>query len=588
MASASMDAAAQILVVDDDRTMRLLLRHALEQDGYDVAEAHDGVQALDNFISVQPDIVLMDAAMPELDGFAACASLQRLPGGENTPILMITGLNDDASVERAFTAGATDYITKPVNWAVLRQRVRRMVSERRAEHHVNYLAYHDSLTGLPNRSMFVERLEHGLTKARRNVTRLAVMFMDLDGFKLVNDTMGHDMGDLLLKAVAERLTACLRDSDTVARLGGDEFTAVLNEIENNEQVSSAAKRVLDSLSMPFMVSGREVFVGASIGVAIFPDDGEDVRALLKSADMAMYRAKESGRNHYQFYSPEMGDRVNVRMSLESSIRRALDREEFSVYYQPVVDVSSGRISSLEALVRWIHPELGIVSPADFIPLAEETGLIGPLGEWIIEDVCRQYRSWERAGVGPQRVAINLSSRQLNNPDLVRRVGDIVDDVGMSAESIIFELTENTVMQNAEGSVSMLHAFRELGIKISVDDFGTGYSSLSYLKRLPIDTLKIDRSFVFNVPQDSDDSAIVSAIVALAHSLRLDVVAEGVENEAHVAFLSRLGCDYIQGYFLGKPVSAEDTTQILSGDIQLLPPIAGSGGPEPGALVQLVR
>ena len=554
---------ARILVVDDDRTMRLLLRRALERDGYEVLEAPDGVQALTQFQSWSPDIVLMDAAMPELDGFAACADLQRMPNGGETPVLMITGLDDDESVERAFASGATDYITKPVNWAVLRQRVRRMVNERRAEQHVNFLAYHDALTGLPNRSLFIERLERSLARARRNDQMTAVVFLDLDGFKLVNDTLGHDVGDLLLKSIGDRLPACLRESDTVARLGGDEFTAVLNDVESEGQVGAAARRMLSDLSSPVVINGREIFISASVGIAVYPEDGRDVRTLLRSADMAMYRAKEAGRNNYQFYTSDMGDRAVVRMSLESRIRRALDRQEFTIFYQPIVDLESGGIRAFEALIRWQHPELGLVSPAEFIPLAEETGLIIPLGEWVVRNTCRTLREWCDAGLGCPRISINLSSRQLNDHGLVGRLSSILARYEIAPEQLTFELTENSIMQNFESAIPMLQDLRELGAGLAIDDFGTGYSSLSYLTRLPIDILKVDRSFVQKVPDDAEHDAIVEAVVALAKSLRLKVVAEGVETDKQLRYLRALGCDAVQGYLLGRPASEADTRRLIA-------------------------
>jgi diguanylate cyclase (GGDEF)-like protein len=553
---------ARILIVDDDRTMRLLLRHALERDGYSVEEASDGLEALALFSTCDPDIVLMDAAMPEMDGFSACQSLQDVPGGKDTPVLMITGLDDDASVERAFSSGASDYITKPVNWAVLRQRVRRMVNERRAERHVNFLAYHDSLTGLPNRTLFIERLEHHIARARRGGVQIAVLFMDLDGFKLINDSLGHDVGDLLLKAVSDRLTSVLRESDTVARLGGDEFTAIVSDVDSEGQISAAARRVLAELTSPVVVNGQEVFVGVSIGIAVYPNDGRDVRTLLRSADMAMYRAKESGRNNYQFYTPDMGDRVLARMSLESSVRRALDRKEFTVFYQPIIDLASGQIRSLEALVRWVHPELGLVPPADFIPLAEESGLIIPLGAWIFDHVCEQVAAWRDAGISPPPIAVNVSSRQLNDHDLVETVRATMHAHRLEAGTVTLELTENSVMQNFSTSVDMLRSLRELGLALAIDDFGTGYSSLSYLTRLPIDTLKIDRSFVQHLPGSAENSAIVEAVIALAHSLRFQVVAEGVEEKAQLEYLRSIGCDAVQGFLCGRPVSAAETLTLL--------------------------
>lgn len=560
----------QILVCDDDRTMRILLRKALEADGYEVTEAHDGHQALRKFKDAAPDIVLMDAAMPALDGFETCSKLRTAAGGEHTPVLMITALNDDESMERAFGAGATDYITKPVNWTILRQRVRRMIGERQAEKRINFLAYHDALTGLPNRTLFMERLEQALIESSRRSCKLALLFLDLDGFKLVNDTLGHDAGDLLLKIVAGRLRRCLREDDTVARLGGDEFTIVLQGIEHNGQPSGAATRVLEALSHPVSVKGREIFVGASIGIAMYPADGRDAVTLLKNADTAMYRAKEHGRNTYQFYTPDMGTQVLVRMSLETSIRRALKRDEFTIHYQPVVDLGSGALVCAEALVRWEHPELGLVPPAQFIGLAEETGLIKPLGRWVLRNACQRARQWQSVSNHPLRVAVNLSGKQFGDHHLVENIHEILQDVGLSPALLELEITENTVMQNSDNAICMIGALKQLGIRVSVDDFGTGYSSLSCLKRLPLDALKVDRSFVGNIPADPDDSAIVKAIVAMAHSLRLGVVAEGVETGEQIDFLRAQGCDLAQGYYVGRPMPGEQFAEMLRAGRSLIP------------------
>ncbi len=567
---------SRILVVDDDRTMRAMLRRALETDGYHVTEATDGTTALDAYQEQIPDIVLMDAAMPGMDGFQACSELRRLSGVDVAPVLMITALEDDDSMERAFAAGATDYITKPVNWTILRQRVRRVVGERRAEKRINFLAFHDSLTGLANRRLFLDRLDSAIVGARRGGGQVALLFLDLDGFKLVNDTLGHDAGDLLLGTVSARLVSCVRGEDMVARLGGDEFTVLLRDLEAMSQARSAAHRVLEALAHPVQIMDREIFVGASIGIAMYPRDGDDSVTLLKNADTAMYRAKDHGRNTYEFYTPEMSTEVQVRMSLESSIRRALDREEFVVHYQPLVELATGTLVSFEALVRWEHPELGLVSPAEFVPLAEETGLIKQLGRWVLREACSRARRWQTLAGRPVRVAVNLSGKQFSDRDLVGHIAGVLEDAALAPSQLELEITENTVMHNTDTSIAMLLELKRLGIHLSVDDFGTGYSSLSYLKRLPLDTLKIDRSFVGHVPGDADDTAIVQAIVAMAHSLRLGVVAEGVETATQVEFLREVGCDLVQGYFLGRPMPGADADAIVRQRAPLLSPEPETG------------
>jgi diguanylate cyclase (GGDEF)-like protein len=560
----------RVLVVDDDRTMRTMLRRVLEREGYQVVEAIDGRSALHTNRDEVPDIILMDAAMPGMDGFEACSTLREAHDTDPPPVLMITALDDNYSMERAFAAGASDYITKPVNWTILRQRVRRMVGERRAEKRIKYLAHHDSLTGLANRRLFLERLAAAIEDARARSLHLALLFLDLDGFKLVNDTLGHDAGDMLLETAARRLAGCVRAEDMVARLGGDEFTIVLRDVNSEGQARGAAARALDALAHPVHLMEREIFIGASIGIALYPSDGADSVALLKNADTAMYRAKDQGRNTFEFYTPDMGTQMLVRMSLESSIRRALDREEFTIHYQPLVDLASGRLISFEALVRWQHPDLGLVSPADFVPLAEETGLIKPLGRWVLREACVQSRRWQDVAPHPVRVGVNLSGKQFADQELVRHIAGTLEENDLSPSLLELEITENTVMHNTDTTIAMLSELKRLGIQLSVDDFGTGYSSLSYLKRLPLDVLKIDRSFVGHVPDDADDSAIVTAIVAMAQSLRLGVVAEGVETAEQVECLRGRGCDTIQGFYLGRPMPAKEALSLVARGGSLIP------------------
>ncbi|WUR16172.1 EAL domain-containing protein [[Empedobacter] haloabium] len=545
---------ASVLVVDDDRSTRTTLRHTLQRDGFRVEEAADGAEALAMLPRCQPDVILMDAVMPVMDGFTACARLQELPGGRAIPVLMITALQDNSSVERAFAAGASDYIPKPIHYAVLSQRVRRIIEANRAEKRIRHLAYNDLLTGLPNRTLFFDLLGQGIAHAGAHETRLAVLFMDLDRFKYVNDNLGHDVGDRLLVAVAQRVRQAVRNVDTVARLGGDEFTVVLGDLDGPAAAASVAHNICRALEAPFQIDGHDIFVTSSVGIAMYPHDGLDVATLVKHADSAMYHAKRTNAG-FKFYEAAMELSISHHVRLESDLRRALELGQLEVYYQPQMTVDGARIVAMEALLRWHHPERGMVPPGEFIALAEETGLINPLGDWVLRTACARLRRWLDQGLPPLRVAVNLSVRQLLQAGFAATVRDVLAETGLPPHLLELEITESTLMEHAQDTLAALHMLRELGVRLSIDDFGTGYSSLSYLKRFPVDIIKIDRSFVRDVPQDADDVAIVTAIIALAHSLRLEVVAEGVETEAQRAFLQALGCDLLQGYLLSAPVPA---------------------------------
>lgn len=438
------------------------------------------------------------------------------------------------------------------------------ISERmHTEQRLHFLAHHDVLTALPNRAMLLERLERALVHAKRHKTAVAVLFLDLDRFKMINDTLGHDIGDRLLMQLADRLQPCLRQEDTVARLGGDEFTVLLENVLHLPDVSKVASKLLDAIGKPFFVDSVELFVTGSIGISMYPADGETPHVLLKNADTAMYQAKEDGGNIFRFYSADMSTRAIQRMQLETSLRRALSRQEFVLYYQPLIDAQSGNIAGVEALLRWRHPLLGIVPPNDFVPVLEDTGLIGPVGEWVLREACQQYQHWRTEGIHPTRISVNLSGRQFSDPGVRTNIGRILRETGIDADALTLEITETVIMENADASIATATALAQLGIHFAIDDFGTGYSSLSYLRRLPIKTLKIDRSFVQDVATNSDDAAIVSTIVAMAHSLQLDVIAEGVESEEQAQFLRSCSCDYLQGYRFGEPVSAEEISQMLS-------------------------
>ena len=430
-----------------------------------------------------------------------------------------------------------------------------------------HLASHDALTGLPNRVLLLDRLGQALTRAARHRRAVAVLFLDLDRFKFVNDSFGHSMGDQLLKAVAQRLSSCVRTGDTAARLGGDEFVAVLEDMAHAQDATPIAQKILDQFTQPFRVEDseagtQEFYFTASIGISLYPGDGEDNHTLLKNADVAMYRAKEQGGNSYQFFTPEMNARTRKRLSLEGTLHRALEQEQFVLHYQPQVDRQTGKIDAVEALLRWNHPEQGLIPPAEFIPALEETGLIVPVGEWVLRTACLQRRAWRDAGLSSLRVGVNLSVRQLRHGRFVDSVVRTLADTGMEPSHLELEITESMVMQQIEEVIEMLRALSALGIGLAMDDFGTGYSSLSYLKRLPLGSIKIDKSFVRDITTDQDDAAIVAATIAMAHSLRLKVVAEGVETREQLDFLREHGCDAMQGYFFSKPLPAEGIPRLL--------------------------
>jgi len=426
-------------------------------------------------------------------------------------------------------------------------------------------ANHDSLTGLPNRNLLWDRIDRACERTQRYGDFAAIAFLDLDNFKIVNDSLGHTLGDHLLRAVAARLEASLRAMDTVARLGGDEFVLVLSDQKSEERVSAELRRVVESFAHPFSVDGRDVFITASVGVALYPQDAKDPESLMKSAELAMYRAKESGRNTYQLYTTEMQSRVNERLALESRLRRALEQGEFSLHYQPQVDLRSNRIFGCEALLRWNQPDLGMVDPAKFIPLSEETGLIIPIGEWIVRTACRQCKDWQDAGLPAVTVAVNISARQFREKTLLQTVAGILAEIGLDPRLLELEVTESVIMHDAQNVITDLQAFRDMGVRLSIDDFGTGYSSLSYLKRFPVDRLKIDQSFVRDITTNADDAAIAQAVITLGHTMNLRVLAEGVETAEQLAFLRRNQCDEMQGYLFGRPVPAEQFAQLLGSD-----------------------
>lgn len=691
------------LIVDDDEGQRLMLQETLEQAGLTVTEARDGAEAVTLFERFSPDLVLMDIKMPVMDGLEACARIRQLPKGGDVPILLITGLDDHESINRAFDADATDFITKPVNWPILNHRVRYMLKaseafsdlrrsetqlshaqriaalgnwewdvvndkfhwsdqimrilglqspqfrftyelflnsvhaddkkyvkktvklalkEKRSysidyrisrpdgsectvheqtevifsddgelirmqgtlqditkrkqdEEQIFHLAYYDTLTGLPNRTYFKEHAVRVLNLARDQGTKVALMFLDLDEFKRFNDTLGHDVGDELLKSIALNLSEALRASDSVAKverlisspknlshLGGDEFTILLDGFSSTKQVARVAKRVLDHLCRPVVVAGQEFFITGSMGIAVYPNDGEDVDTLLKNADIAMYQAKSEGRNCFQYYSEQLNVHTPERLSLEARLRKVLERDELVLHYQPLVATANGEIIGLEALLRWQDPDEGLIPPDRFIAIAEESGLIVPIGEWVLQTACNQAFAWQQAGFKKLRMSVNFSGHQFRQHDLIQVIQRVLDSSGLSPHSLELEMTESVIMQQVDKTITNLKRLKEMGLALSIDDFGTGYSSMSYLKRFPLDTLKIDRSFVNDITTSANDAAIIKAIIALAKSLDLTTIAEGVEIEAQLSFLRDEGCDQIQGFLFSRPLPVRELEQFL--------------------------
>jgi diguanylate cyclase (GGDEF)-like protein/PAS domain S-box-containing protein len=452
---------------------------------------------------------------------------------------------------------------------------RDITQRKQAEKQLEYQAYYDALTGLPNRILFRDRLGTAIAQAMRNRRGLAVMYLDLDHFKLVNDGLGHSVGDRLLAAVADRLQGAVRASDTISRLGGDEFTILLTDVGSSDAVAAVAGKILQSLARPFRVDGHELFVTASIGISLFPNDGADVETLLKAADSAMYRAKELGRNQSQLFTATMNERYVRRLTLEQSLHHALERDELEMYYQPVYERARRRPVSLEALIRWNHPTRGLVPPSDFIPLAEETGLIVPIGEWVVREVCAQLRRWHDAGLA-MRAAINISAPQLQQPAFPNVVLDALRRNGLEPSALQIEITETVAVQNIDATMRVLHELKDRGVGIAIDDFGTGQSSLVYLRRFPIDTVKIDKTFVHDVTDDESAAAIVSYVINLAHTLRFEVVAEGVETEEQYAFLRLNACDKLQGYLFSAPRPAGEIEELVRAEMAKVPKAAREG------------
>jgi diguanylate cyclase (GGDEF)-like protein len=570
---------SNILVIDDDEQVRTLLKQLLSVE-YECVTAAAAEEALSVLGTTTFDLVISDINMGGMSGLEMIPHVHAVT--PNTVVMMISGENTIESAIEALRVGAFDYVVKPFDLQHIEAAVRRALdhhslieAKHRHENHLeelvkqrtaelNHHANHDAITDLPNRMLFEDRLTQSLVHAQRHHQNVAMLFLSLDRFKKIHDTLGHAVGCQLLREVAERLSGCLYKGSTIARFEGDEFALLLTQLNGTkiQEVVETIYRINESFRLPFALDDHEVFITSSIGISLYPDDGADTATLLKNAGAALYRAKELGGNNYHFYTADMNAKAVKRLTLESNLRRAVERSEFEVYYQPQINIPSGEIVGMEALVRWQHPDLGLVPPNEFIPLAEDTGLIVPIGEWVLRTACAQNKAWQDEGCDLLSLAVNLSARQFQQQDLAHVIGRILLETGLDPRLLELELTESSIMKNAESAVVMLDKLKTMGVKISIDDFGTGYSSLGYLKRLPIDILKIDSSFVHDVTTKPDDATLVEAIIRLAHNLRLKVIAEGVETGEQLDFLRQLGCDAWQGFLFSKPVPAVAFRKLL--------------------------
>ncbi|MDD2336810.1 MAG: EAL domain-containing protein [Geobacteraceae bacterium] len=694
--------APLVLVADDDRLIRVLVRKSLEAEGFRVEEAADGHEVISAFYMLQPDLIFLDVIMPGQDGFCICKQIRSMDSGDAVPIVMMTGLDDHESVKKAYEAGATDFITKPLNLALIGHRAQYVIRSSRAlenlkqsearlvdaqsianlgswefdlvsgeiycsrevynifgiepgnsrithevfmdavhpqekdavaermrkalmedsnftiecrimtqhgrersiltkarinrdetakatwvvgfiqditerkevEEKIKQLAYYDTLTGLPNRILFQDNFSHAISFAKRTKTQIGILFVDLDRFKQINDTLGHAVGDKVLQEVAERLNAGVRKYDYVtrepvegidaeiARFAGDEFIIMLKNVRDHFDAAKVAQRIQDSLAMPYTIDGTEIIVTPSIGISLYPVDGERLEDLIKFADIAMYHAKELGRNNFQFYSRSLDSTAKDHLILEGQLRNAVKRNELFVVYQPIMQIPSFEISGIEALVRWRHPEHGVLSASHFVPMAEETGLITEIDEWVLHTVCRQIKAWQDRFDRTLEVSVNVSGRNFKKRTLVETVVKTLQNTKIEPERLKLEITEGVLINNDEYVVSALNSLKGMGIRLALDDFGTGYSSLGYLRKFPLDILKIDKTFVRDILVDHDCTSIITAIIALARSLKLDIIAEGVETKDQMELLLQKGCEKQQGNYFSPPLSLADLEEFL--------------------------
>ncbi len=553
----------RVLHLEDSREDQELVQALLEDSGIccAITTVQTGLEFVSRLENELWDLILADYTLPSFDGYSALEMAHQLY--PNIPFIFVTGTLGEDTVVESLKRGATDYVLKQ-KMERLAKAVQRALSEsaertrrQQAEEQVRFLANYDALTGLVNRSVLQDRLSQALASARRHGEKVAVLFLDVDHFKHINDSLGHSVGDLLLKEVAARLKKLARVEDTVSRIHGDEFVVVLTGVKDVAAAALAADRILQLVATEFMVEGHSLNVSCSLGISIFPDHGTDGESLIKSADAAMYWAKENGRNNFQYFTQDMSSRAMERLTLENSLRSALERKQFFLEYQPQLNYKTGKIVGAEALLRWRHPKLGLIPPSEFIPIAENNGMIVPIGDWVLRTACAQARRWQEEGLGPLPVAVNVSAVQFRQKRFLQVIRNVLDETGLSAQHLELELTESLLLSTGDRMLSVLRQLTEMGLKLSIDDFGTGYSSLIYLKHLPVYKLKIDRSFVQDLTVDSDNAAITATVINMAKTLNLKVIAEGVETEEQLQFLREHNCDEVQGYYFSKPLAGDD-------------------------------
>jgi diguanylate cyclase len=558
---------AIVMMVDDEPINIEVTQIYLEEAGYSrFVSTTDATQTLALLGARRPDVLLLDLMMPAMSGFDILREMRATNILKDVPTIVLTSSSDAETKLQALELGATDFLSKPVDPSELALRVRNTLA---AKAYRDRLANYDLLTGLPNRRTFIDRLDWSLRHAQRYSKSGAVLHIDLDGFKQINEALGPAVGDQLLQAVAERIGKCVRTTDTLgrmeqegpqpslSRLAGDEFTVLLPALAQPDSAARVAQRVLEAIAEPILLSGHELRITCGIGIATFPEDGAEVDTIIRNAGVAMHHAKRQHKNSYQFYSSELNARALQRLDLGNQLRKGIERDELRLFYQPKNDVQTGRVCGAEALVRWQHPERGLIGPGEFIPLAEENGLIIPLGEWVLRAACLQSKAWQTAGLPALRISVNVSSHQFRQRRLGETLRGILGATGADPALLTVEITEGVLMENADANIKVLEDIKSMGVTLSMDDFGTGYSSLSYLNSFPLDELKVDRSFVKEIRLAGDHSAIIAAIIAMSHSLGLQVVAEGVETPHQLEFLKKQRCDEFQGFMVSKPVPAEE-------------------------------